>query len=163
MIIFKHKIKHREKRKFKKDIVMKKEMNEKMELIKKLLKNEDDIMYYECELKDTSDPDRKKEIQKNLDFIEYHYKVDTIELTTEDREEIYNLALENDVELLYIKTLVFTEEEKEEWLSFEDDSDSSCSEIPGWDEAMARMEESILRVNKATRKKRKWSKKERHN
>lgn len=153
MIIFKHKINIA---KSEEEKIMKKEMKEKMELINNLKKLELEIMNYKWRLKDESDPDMKAAIQKDIEMDEYTYKRMTVELTTEDREELYKIALENDVKLECIKKFVFTEEEKEEWYELEEIINTPSPKFPGWDEELARLEEKMKRVNKEAKRRNRW-------
>ena len=159
MIIYKYNMKHYKKSEFKEDAIMKKEMNEKMVLINNLKKLELDIMNNKWRLKEESDQFMRAAIQKDIDMVEYRYKTMTVELTAEDREEIYKIALDNGVKLEYIKKFIFTEEEKEEWLELEEIINTPSPTFPGWDEEMARLEEKLKRVNKEAKKRNRWWKK----
>ena len=138
---------------------MKKEMKEKMKLINDLKKLELEIMNYKWRLKDERDSNMKVALQKDIERVEYNYKVMTIELTIEDREELYKIALENSVKLEYIKKLIFTEEEKEEWLELEEIVNTPSPVFPGWEEDMARLQNNMKRVNKEAKKRNRWWKK----
>lgn len=51
----------------------------------------------------------------DLERVQYQYKVKTVDLSTDDRNELAQLAVENGIKLNYLFDLVFTEEEKEEY------------------------------------------------
>ncbi len=121
--------------------------NNKMELIKKLESIENDMLQYRGRLMDKVCKDSMKEALKaDLKLCEYRYKVATIELTAEDRDELYEIAREHNINLKHIKALMFDEEEKEDYYKVHSSSDD-FPDIPGWDEELAKMNAKISKEN----------------
>lgn len=97
-----------------------------MELVKKLKELEKNILNYRTLSKvdfdeEVTEEDRRAALS-DVSRFEYSYRSEIMELTDEDKQELYKLAEENNVHLRFLFELSFTEEEKvrvreaKEWL-----------------------------------------------
>ena len=117
-------------------------MRKNMEMVKNLEKLENEYSVTNWKIGDTSDQGMKEALKRDLELCEYCYKVATIELTMEDRDKLYNIAIENDIKLAHIKEFVFDEEEKEDYYELQSAYDEPAPAIPGWDDDLKKMKKT---------------------